>query len=270
MKIKEVKAKSIVVKSKIPSLDYVVNPYTGCQHGCIYCYAKFMKRFTDHHETWGEFVDVKVNAPELIDGSKYEGEVIQLSSVTDPYQPLEAKYRLTRKILGYLVESKAIIDVLTKSKLVTRDIDLLRQFTDIRVGVSVSTLKERFYKEIESKATPPPQRIKALKKIKRADIPTYVFVSPIFPEITDLEAVIETASPYADRLLFENLNLRSLNYREVMEFLKQHRRDLVPLYEEMFQAKKLHPYWDDLKSKIRELGATYGKETKIEFHHGGF
>lgn len=120
MKIKEIKAKSIIVKSNLPEGDFVINPYTGCSHGCLYCYARFMKRFTNHPEPWGEFVDVKINAPDLIpeDTDKYKDRSITIGSVTDPYLPLEAKYKLTRRILEKLIPLQPRLDIITKSDLV--------------------------------------------------------------------------------------------------------------------------------------------------------
>ena len=104
MKIKEIKAKSIIVKSNLPDSDFVINPYTGCGHSCLYCYARFMKRFTNHSEPWGDFVDVKINAPELIpeNTEKYRNKTMVIGSVTDSYQPLEKKYKLTRQFLKNL------------------------------------------------------------------------------------------------------------------------------------------------------------------------
>ena len=130
MQIKEIHAASIITKSHLPDADYVINPYAGCTHKCIYCYARFMKRFTGHNENWGEFIDVKVNAPDLNppDTTKYRGKSIFMSSVTDPYLPLEKKYELTRKILEKLIPLQPDLGILTKSDLVLRDIDLLRQF----------------------------------------------------------------------------------------------------------------------------------------------
>lgn len=144
LKIKEVQAKGIIVKTNLPGADFVINPYTGCRHSCIYCYAEFMKKYTGHDEKWGTFIDVKINAPDLIESKgKLAGEIIFLSSVTDPYQPIEAKYQLTRKILERLVEEDVKIDILTKSALVTRDIDILKEFTFVpTVGISVSTIDE--------------------------------------------------------------------------------------------------------------------------------
>ena len=105
MKIKEIHSKSILSPSKI--YDYVVNPYVGCQHACSYCYARFMKRFTGHKEPWGDFVDVKINAPDLLSKEikKKRMGTVWVSGVCDPYQPLEAKYKLTRRCLEILARA---------------------------------------------------------------------------------------------------------------------------------------------------------------------
>ncbi|HOG47104.1 MAG TPA: radical SAM protein, partial [Anaerolineae bacterium] len=109
MAVREIQAKSMLQKSGLPGAQYVVNPYVGCVHGCVYCYARFMKRFTGHNEPWGRFLDARVNAPELLRRelarrrAPLEGAVF-LSSVTDPYQPPEARYRLTRGVREALLD----------------------------------------------------------------------------------------------------------------------------------------------------------------------
>ena len=126
MKIKEIFAKTILTKTAIPGFDYCVNPYVGCGHGCRYCYASFMKRFTGHKEPWGEFVDIKVNAPDLMKKQLRRARMglVAIGTVTDPYQPLERKYRITRRILKALLERQFPVNVLTRSPLCLRDIDL--------------------------------------------------------------------------------------------------------------------------------------------------
>ena len=129
MKINFREAKEIITKSNIPNVDYVINPYTGCQHGCIYCYAEFMIRFTNHKgDKWGHFLDIKQFDLNRIKPHKYDGKRILLSSVTDPYLPLELKYQNTRMILEKLVDTTAEVMILTKSKFVVRDIDLFKRF----------------------------------------------------------------------------------------------------------------------------------------------
>ncbi|MFW9925400.1 MAG: radical SAM protein, partial [Candidatus Thorarchaeota archaeon] len=149
MIVNQTKAKSIITKSNIPGIDYVINPYIGCQHTCIYCYAEFMKRFTGHGgDKWGEFLDVKNYDWNKIKPEKYTGKTLLFSSVTDPYTPLEVKYENTRQILEKLIGTKASVRILTKSSLVTRDIDLFKQFGDIQVGISINSLDEDFVRMI--------------------------------------------------------------------------------------------------------------------------
>jgi DNA repair photolyase len=126
VKIKEVQTGNPITKSNLPDADYVINPYTGCLHSCIYCYARFMKRFTGHDEPWGSFVDVKLNAADAVPrkGEKYKNKSIFMSSVTDPYLELEKKYELTRRILKRIAEFEPDLGVQTKSALITRDIDI--------------------------------------------------------------------------------------------------------------------------------------------------
>jgi DNA repair photolyase len=204
--IKEIKAKSILTKSGIPGAHYCINPYTGCAHGCKYCYASFMKRFTNHTEPWGSFVDVKINAPDLlkrqIKRSK-KGTII-ISSVTDPYQPLEVRYELTRKCLEELIPYQFSVDILTKSPLVRRDIDLFKQFKDIEVGITITTNDERIRKIFEPKAPPVEARIQTIKKLHEARIRTYVFIGPILP--MNPEIVCEKLAGYVDYVFIDRMN----------------------------------------------------------------
>lgn len=266
--IKEIKAKSIIVKSKLPDADYVINPYIGCQHSCIYCYSEFMKRFTNHHEKWGTFIDVKISAPQLIKANgQYHNKNIFLSSTTDPYQPLEAKYKLTRQILEKLVPEQPIIEILTKSRLVTRDTDLFKKFDNITIGISLSTLNEKYSQELEPYASLPKLRLEALKQCKAAGLRTYVFISPIFPYITELEKIIELSNPYVDYFMFENLNLRSTNKSKVYDFIKKNNPNLLDKYKEIYEGKN-HKYWQELEIKIKDICKKYNKEARIYFHHG--
>lgn len=200
MKIQEIKAKSIITKTKLPEGDYVINPYTGCIHSCIYCYARFMKRFTGHTEPWGKFVDIKINAPDLIpeNTNKYKNKSIIIGSVTDPYQPIERKYKLTRKILSKLIPLQPHLDILTKSDLILRDIDLLKQFKHCIASISISLLDDKIRKELEPLAPPVNKRINALKKLHKAKIQTTAFISPIFPETTDWQEIINKTEKFTN------------------------------------------------------------------------
>lgn len=268
MKIELREAKSIITKSNIPDIDYVINPYTGCQHGCIYCYAEFMKRFTQHKgDKWGDFLDIKTFDFNKIKPQKYDGKSLLLSSVTDPYTPLELKYENTRKILENLVGTTAEVSILTKSKFVTRDIDLFKKFENLEVGISINTLDTKFASIIERGASRPHERLNALKEIHEKGIKTYCFISPFFPQITDYKAIIKESRNYTDSYSFENLNFRPHNIPRIFKLIKERYLELLTIYEEF---RKDHSLWDILESEIETYCNTLNLNYKIEFHHGGF
>ncbi|MFX1498844.1 MAG: radical SAM protein [Promethearchaeota archaeon] len=269
MKINFREAKSIITKSNIPSVDFVINPYIGCQHGCIYCYAEFMIRFTDHKgDKWGQFLDIKTYDFNKIKPQKYNGKRILLSSVTDPYIPLELKYENTRRILEKLIGTKAEISILTKSKFVVRDIDLFKEFESIEVGISICTLDENLSKIIERGASKPLERLRALEEIHTNHIKTYTFISPFFPKLTNFREIIKISKPYTDYFMFENLNFRPHNIPRIMKLIKTHYPPLLPVYQDF---RVTSSRWELIEQSIRD----FCEEEKInnfsiEFHHGGF
>ena len=264
--IREIEAKSILSKTRIPIADYVINPYVGCIHSCIFCYARFMKRFTGHEEEWGKFIDVKINAPDLIPTktSKYEGKYIFLSSVTDPYLPLERKYELTRRIIEKLIPLKPILGILTKSDLILRDLDLIKQFKTSEIGFSFSTLDDTIRKEVEPGASPVKNRINALKEVHEAGIKTYVFISPILPYLTDWKDIIEKTMDYANYFMFENLNIAGTVWGSVKRFLEEKHPDLVQEYREIYSD---NVYWDIVEEEIKEFCEKEKLDCRMYFHH---
>jgi DNA repair photolyase len=145
--VREIECKSILTKSGIEGVDYALNPYVGCGHGCVYCYASFMKRFTGHKEEWGAFVDVKVNAADVLARQMKRakrGNIVS-GTVTDPYQPLEERYEITRVCLKVLADYDSPVSILTKSNLVLRDLDLLRRLKDVEVGLTITALDDEVH-----------------------------------------------------------------------------------------------------------------------------
>ena len=251
MEIKIVEAKNVIIKSNIPGIDYVINPYIGCQHGCIYCYAEFMKRFTNHSgDEWGKFIDIKRFDLEKIKPEKYDNKTILFSSVTDPYCLIEVKYKNTRTILEKLVGTKARIEILTKSRHVERDSDLFQLFENIRVGISLNTLDSSLAKKIDPLASRPHLRIKALEKIAKKGIATYIFISPIFPKVTNWKEIILSTKHITNDFMFENLNFRSHNIRRIMELIEEQFPNLLDFYKEI----RIDPtMWDSLENDIIEF-----------------
>ncbi len=201
--VREIRAKTILSVSKV--YPYVVNPYTGCQHGCSYCYARFMKRVTGHCEPWGEFVDVKINAAELLHREirkKKRGRV-WVSGVCDPYQPLEAHYRLTRQCLEILVGNCWPVIIQTRSPLVLRDLDIIRDAQDIEVGLSVTTADDRIRRIFEPHAPPIDERIQALDELHRAGIRTYAMIAPM---LAGADGLAELLKGKTDYVLIDRMN----------------------------------------------------------------
>jgi len=195
MVVREIYAKSILSKSKV--FDYVVNPYIGCQHGCTYCYARFMKRFTGHKEPWGQFVDVKVNSPTLLQEiEKRPPGRVWVSGVCDPYQPLERDYELTKRCLEILIRHDWPVTIQTKSPLVLRDIDLFRRSDNIEVGLSVTSGDDEIRKLFEPNASPIKERIESLEKLHLAGIRTYAMIAPMLPGVEELADELEGKVDY--------------------------------------------------------------------------
>ncbi len=200
---KEVRARTILSRSQI--YPYVVNAYTGCQHACSYCYARFMKRFTRHREPWGEFVDVKVNAADLlqVEIRRKPPARVWVSGVCDPYQPLEARYRLTRQCLEILARSGWPVTIQTRSPLVTRDLDVFRTAADLEVGLSVTTADDGVRRLFEPRAPSIGDRLAALGELHRAGIRTYVMIAPMLPGAEGLGELLEDR---VDHVLVDRMN----------------------------------------------------------------
>jgi DNA repair photolyase len=203
--VREIEAKSILNASKI--YDYCVNPYTGCQVGCVYCYAAlFMRRYSGHSEPWGEFVDAKVNAPALLAKQivKAKQGTIWFASVCDPYQPLEERYGLTRRSLEVLVGRDFPVVIQTKSARVRRDLDVIRRIPDVEVGFSIATEDETIIRMFERMSSPVRERIEVLREFKAAGIPTYAFAGPLLPGNPERLAALLAGA--VDRVLIDRMN----------------------------------------------------------------
>jgi len=233
--VREIEAKSILNPSKI--YDYCINPYTGCAVGCVYCYAaQFMRRYSGHSEPWGEFVDVKVNAPALLAKQiiKAKRGSIWIASVCDPYQPLEERYGVTQRLLEILVERDFPVAIQTKSARIRRDRDLIRRIPQVEVGFTIATEDEAMAKLFEPHASPVGERIEVLREFKAAGVATFAFAGPLLPGNPErLAALLGKA---ADRVLIDRMNY----VPAVKDFYTRHK--LLDSLEESFfttQAARL-------------------------------
>ena len=253
--VRKIDVKGVITKTDSPVCDFAVNPYIGCTHGCKYCYASFMKRFTGHTEDWGTFLDVKY-WPEMKNPEKYAGKEFFFGTVTDPYNPQEETYGRTRALLEQLKGSGVKLSIQTKSDLVLRDIDLIKAFPDARVGFSINTLDESFKDDMD-KAVSIERRLAAMKKLHDEGIRTTCFISPIFPDITDVVAIIDRVKAQCNLVWLENLNLRGSYKGVILDYVREKHPELVTLYEDIY-SKGSRQYWEDLDAKVRDYALAAG------------
>ncbi len=224
--LKSTLVRSAIVPSRIPGVDYVLNPYVGCGFGCKFCYAHYMGRVVGRRaEDWGKFAFPKEGflaalVRQLRRPQRYYGKYLLLGSATDPYQPVESKYRLTRRTLETFLKMapKVNLGVLTRSPLVLRDTDLLLKLS-VEVGVSISVMRGEYFREVEPISPPPDVRIHVLRRLREAGVDAYVFLAPVFPDAyRDLCAIVKTLKRedlpirYVELLSpFKNPNLKILS-----------------------------------------------------------
>lgn len=244
MRVIETTAKSIITDSKLPDADSVINPYTGCAFGCSYCYASFMGRFVDEPiGEWGNYVYVKTNAVDLVHdqlntmSAEKRQRSILLSSVTDPYQGVESKYRLTRGILEALVQHQypGLVGILTKSPLVTRDIDVLLQLSNKEVGLTVTTTNDKVSKWLEVRAPIASRRLRALSQLCEAGLHVYAFVGPLLPHFIErndlLDALLGSiADAGVSEVYIEHMNLKRYIRQRLDRVLEKESDDVRGAY----------------------------------------
>jgi len=253
--IQAVSAKSALSVSALPGLDYCLNPYVGCSHGCIYCYARSYSLRRGRKERWGSFVDVKRNLPEILrrELPRKKRGVVGLSTITDAYQPVEADARLARECLETLLQSGFTVSIQTKSTMVLRDLDLLaRHPGHVDVGFTITTMDPSISTKIEPGASSPIDRARALRKLSENSIATWMFLGPILPAVTEdsVDEVLDLAESLAvERVLIDRLNLRPGVWRSVSEFIAKEHPELTDLYREIFWGRC--DFHDELKERLR-------------------
>lgn len=265
----EVQAKSILNKSGIT--DWTVNCYSGCEHGCLYCYARFATRFSHPRERWGSFVDVKVNAPQVLEREvrrKRVGRVF-MSSVCDGWQPVEEKYGLTRQCLEILLQHGFPITILTKSALAGRDLDLLTGKNGVDFGVTVTTVNESFSKLFEPKSSPPAERLGLVEEAKKKGITTYVLLGPLMPHLSDTEESLRSLlnavrEVGADYFYIDRLNPRYGVWPSLRGLLQERFPHLTEEYKKiLFRKAVREEYSLTLAKTVSKLARQVGLAGKM-------
>ena len=256
--VRYVKVKSLLSPTKLGT-DFVINPYAGCPHGCVYCYASCMRGAAERGEPWGSYLDVKYPASPLDLAKLYRRSVL-FSSMTDAYNPYEERAGVTRALLRSLIPARPDIVIITKSALVARDVDIFKEFPRVKAVFSFSSLDDGFRRRAEPHASSPAKKLAAMETLKNAGVEVGVMAAPIFPGITDCAEIIKACAPFASSIAFDTLNMRAGNRDKILNFVKTIRPGLAPLYRRIY-VEGDRAYWRALRAEAegecRALGVKF-------------
>lgn len=257
LSVKEVRCKSILSPCGLQEFQYSMNPYTGCAHGCVYCYARFMAKYSHSGEKWGSFVDVKTNSPQIArkDLAKNRPGRIFFSSVTDCYQPLESRYLLSQKLLQAIKDYSYPISILTKSSLAQRDLKIISGIKECDLGMTICFQYEKDRKILEPGASPIQERLDTLKLFSDAGVRVYAFFGPILPGISDRN-IPELFRKFSDsgvrEVLVDRLNIKCGNLEPILKAVRENYSQLLHKYKELFQNGGDRAYYSGLKPEIQK------------------
>ena len=265
MKVREVSCSTALSPSSLPGLDYALNPYRGCSIGCVYCYSPSVLR---EPRPWGRFVDVKRNIPAVLakELKRKEKGVVGIGTVTDGYQPVEARYHLTRFCLEQLARSGFPVSVQTKSSLVLKDLGLLERLDDVEVGVTVTTMDETHRKRFEPFSSPTERRIATLRALNEAGIRTWAFIGPILPGTTEatLDPLLRSIREAGTRhVMFDRLRFRPGVWERVAPVAK-----LADLEAPYAAARDEAQFFRGVEDRIRVVGESLGLRVEPAFPAG--
>jgi len=253
-----VNCKTALSLSRLPGLYYSLNPYFGCEHGCVYCYSRSVFRDRELALSWGRFVKAKSNVLDVLsrEVKRKPSRVVGVSTVTDPYQPFESRLQLTRRCIEMLSRHNFPVSIQTKSALVLRDLDLIKS-DNFDVGVTLTTMDSGLASRLEPRASRPDARANVLEEFASRRVKTWIFLGPIIPYVNDREEsllqVIEVASKTRSRLLFDKLNLRPWVLESIRPFMESECPGVWDHLSELVSRKS--DYWLNLSSLVRKMCA---------------
>ncbi len=267
----EVRAKTVINRvpeqSQVP-FRWTINPYRGCSHACVYCFARPTHKYLDMNagRDFEKEIVVKVNAPEVLRAQlakpSWKGEHIAMGTNTDPYQWVEGRYKLMRGIWEALRDAANPCSVLTKSPLLLRDLDLMLEIaerTSISANLSIPTLDEKMWRATEPHTPSPRARIEAVAKLNAAGIPTGVLIAPLMPGINDAPEQVEEIVRLCEEAGAVSIGGIALHLRGdvrgiFFDWLRVKRPDLIPLYDRLYRRGAYAP--PDYRNKVARLTRT--------------
>jgi len=255
MKIRQINCKTALSPSKLPGIDYSLNPYMGCEHNCAYCYAPNVLKIS--REKWEKFVDVKVNIPLILSKElkRRKTGVVGISTVTDPYQPVEKNFKLTRYCLEQLLKHDFPINVQTKSSLVIRDIDIISNFSDAEVMVSIATLNDNERQLLEPHSSSIEERLDILRKYAEIGVKTSVFFGPVYPTIQN-EELTKILNVFVDsgvsEIMIDNFHMKTGIWESIESALEKNPNILEIFSENLFKNQK---FYLEIRKDIKDFAS---------------
>ncbi len=265
--IEFIKTERALSPTGIGVADFTINPYRGCFFNCIYCYVKFNKFARKHKLPYGSYVQIKEN---IIDILKKQlplntGKTVLIGATTDPYQPVEKKYKLTQQILILLKKYDYSPFILTKSDLILRDIEILKEMKNPKICI---TLNSKFIIDNFERNTPPiEKRIEVIETLNKNNIYTYAHIGPYFPYITDYKNFFDLLKNKTKRINFESLNFKMItNHKEFLKKINKYSANCEKKYIEIMSKKEVYNnYWNALEKEILEYNIAYNYKISIFF-----
>jgi DNA repair photolyase len=268
------------------SFDRSINPYRGCEHGCVYCYARPTHAYLGLSPglDFESKLFMKPNAPELLErelsSPDFSPKIIAIGSNTDPYQPIERRYQIVRRILEVLDRAGHPVGIVTKSALVLRDLDILTRMAKrdlVKVAISVTTLDPKLARVMEPRASTPPRRLDALRQLVKAGVPTSTLVAPVIPALNDseieriLEAVAETGVRNAGYVLLRlPLELRDLFREWLIENFPDRYRHVISLIRQTRGGKDYDSTWGKRMTGSGPIAWMIGRRFEVACERLGF
>jgi len=266
--IKFVKISHILNPTSIGLGEYVINPFLGCEYGCLYCYVKTNKVTSKKIEPWGSFVEIRVNAPRLLEKEilKKRPKVVLMGSTTDCFQPIDKSYKITASCLEILNRYGVYYNILTRSPNILEYLGLLSQGFCKTIYFTINNLPERIKTKLENKSPDYLSRIEAIKRLKDAGLNVIPYFSPILPGVSNPKDIFTTL-PDFKRIEFEGLNFMSTNIKAINEVIVESYPSLGHLYQRLSSEESLYNiYWEKIKNQIKTEAKKNNKEFSIYIH----
>lgn len=268
MEIREVGIKQILNPTSIGLGDYVINPYKGCEYSCLYCYVRFNKVTKRENREWGTYIDARINIPLILERElliKKPARVL-LGSTTDCFQPIELKYKLTKKIIETLNRYKVRYSILTRSPNAAQYTAELSAGYLENIYFTVNSYPEELKKLLEPRSPAFAARISAIKELQKQNIPVIPYISPVLPFITDIEKII-TKLPEFSNIGIEGLNFNLGNIEKIAELIAGIYPEYHDKYKKMMNDTGYYnDTWEKIKYNIEKLEKQYNKKFDIYIH----